>query len=448
MKWNGTIWETGRPDILNCQISQVLHNPLEAYVVKHSTDPENPLPALAKLNRLRSLSSINSIITQICAIKGSAKSIKWNVQEYKLGFTNGILNLKTGMFEAGCKEDYMTQTTGYSLPLTVNSVVDGLRETEGKHIDEVKALFDQILPEQHVCGVFWQILGSCLVGRTLEAIPVFTGVGRNGKGLTIQFIQNVLGDEMYYTGDNSVLQREVGTGGINQSLANMGGKRCVVFSEGSADTKFKVSSLKHISGGDQINARGIYSSDTNTRLCSTSIIDCNAIPPLDKIDAAIDARIKLIPFNSRFLTPQVIAKLPTGTKNVYPVNDLYKQNTWQHPRRVAMLMLMLDGLRDMLSNPTGSFILYNIPQSLEEAKRAYIQDSDECLTWFKGQYHITNGDDDVVTLGDVYAKFKGDEDSPYANYSKKEKRGVGSKKSFITQRCRSTTAKTHILQSM
>ena len=313
MKWNGTIWETGRPDILNCQISQVLHNPLEAYVVKHSTDPENPLPALAKLNRLRSLSSINSIITQICAIKGSAKSIKWNVQEYKLGFTNGILNLKTGMFEAGCKEDYMTQTTGYSLPLTVNSVVDGLRETEGKHIDEVKALFDQILPEQDVRGVFWQILGSCLVGRTLEAIPVFTGVGRNGKGLTIQFIQNVLGDEMYYTGDNSVLQREVGTGGINQSLANMGGKRCVVFSEGSADTKFKVSSLKHILGGDQINARGIYSSDTNTRLCSTSIIDCNAIPPLDKIDAAIDARIKLIPFNSRFLTPQFIAKLPTGS---------------------------------------------------------------------------------------------------------------------------------------
>ena len=190
-------------------------------------------------------------------------------------------------------------------------------------------------------------------------------MGRNGKGLTIQFIQNVLGDEMYYTGDNSVLQREVGTGSINQSLANMGGKRCVVFSEGSADTKFKVSSLKHISGGDQINARGIYSSDTNTRLCSTSIIDCNAIPPLDKIDAAIDPRIKLIPFNSRFLTPQVIAKLPTRSKNVYPVNDKYKQNTWQQPRRVAMLMLMLDGLRDMLSNPTGSFILYNIPQSLE-----------------------------------------------------------------------------------
>ena len=159
--------------------------------------------------------------------------------------------------------------------------------------------------------------------------------------------------------------------------------------------------------------------DTNTRLCSTSIIDCNAIPPLDKIDAAIDARIKLIPFNSRFLTPQVIAKLPTGSKNVYPVNDQYKQNAWQHPRRVAMLMLMLDGLRDMLSNPTGSFILYNIPQSLEEAKRAYIQDSDECLTWFKSQYHITNGDDDVVTLGDVYTKFKGDDDSPYANYSKK-----------------------------
>ena len=300
-------------------------------------------------------------------------------------------------------------------------------------IGEVRALFDQILPEQDVRGVFWQILGSCLVGRTLEAIPVFTGVGRNGKGLTIQFIQTVLGDEMYYTGDNSVLQREIGTGGINQSLANMGGKRCVVFSEGSADTKFKVSSLKHISGGDQINARGIYSSDTNTRLCSTSIIDCNEIPPLDKIDAAIEARIKLIPFNSRFLTPQAIAKLPNGTRNVYPVNDLYKQSAWQYPRRVAMLMLMIDGLRDMLANPTGSFILYNIPKSLDDAKSAYIQDSDECLTWFKGQYHVTNAEDDVVALHDVYTKFKSDEDSPYANYSKHEKRNKGTKKHFIAQ---------------
>ena len=335
------------------------------------------------------------------------------------------------MFEAGCKEDYMTQTTGYSLPLTVNSCVDGLRESEAKHIDEVKALFDQILPEQDVQGVFWQILGSCLVGRTLEAIPVFTGVGRNGKGLTIQFIQNVLGDEMYYTGDNSVLQREVGTGGINQSLANMGGKRCVVFSEGSADTKFKVSSSKHISRGDQIDARGIYSSDTNTRLCSTSIIDCNEIPPLDKVDAAIEARIKLIPFNSRFLTPQAIEKLPRGARDVYPVNDMYKQNTWQQPRRVAMLMLMLDGLRNMLANPTQSFILYNIPKSLEDAKRAYIQDSDELLTWFKSKYHITNSETDIVAIGTIHKEFTTDEDSPYVNYSKKEKRERGTKKYFI-----------------
>ena len=87
----------------------------------------------------------------------------------------------------------------------------------------------------------------------------------------------------------------------------------------------------------------------------------------------------------------------------------------------------------------GCAICLVIPQDrlfhnhLRRQSAAYIQDSDECLTWFKGQYHITNGDDDVVTLGDVYAKFKGDDDSPYANYSKKEKRGVGAKKSFIAQ---------------
>lgn len=432
MKWNGVVWETGRPDILNSRISQDLHKPLEAYVLKHNTDPENPLPAAAKLARLRSLSSINSIIAQICAFKGPAKNVKWNVQEYKLGFLNGVLNLKTGMFECGVKEDYLTQTTGYELPVEIGSSIDSVRELMVDKIGEVKALFDQILPEQDVQGVFWQILGSCLVGRTLEAIPVFTGVGRNGKGLTIQFIRNVLGDEMYYTGDNSILQKEIGTGGINQSLANMGGKRCSVFSEGSADTKFKVSSLKHISGGDEINARGIYSADTSTRICSTSIIDCNEIPSLDKVDAAIDARIKLIPFNSRFLTPQAIAQLPKGATNVYPVNDMYKKNEWQHPRRVAMLMLMFDGLRNMLANPTGSFILYNIPKSLEEAKREYIQDSDEFLTWFKTHYHITNEEDNVIAINEIHKKFTEDPESPYANYSKQEKRGKGTKKHFIS----------------
>lgn len=432
MKWNGVIWETGSPSILNSQICQTLYNALESHV-KKEFNPDRPFACLGKLPRLRSLGSINSIIGQICALKGPAKGIKWNMQEYKLAFTNGVLDLKTGRFEAGRKEDYITQTTGYELPLDVNMCVDELRLSEAGRVSEVKALFDQILPEQAVQGVFWQILGSCLVGRTLEAIPVFTGVGRNGKGLTIQFIKNVLGNELYYTGDNSVLQKEIGTGGINQSLANMGGKRCVVFSEGSADTRFKVSSLKNISGGDEINARGIYSANTNTRLCATNIIDCNEIPPLDKSDAAIDARIKLIPFNSRFLTPQDIAKLPSGTQNVYPVNDCYKKDEWQQPRRVAMLLLMIDGLRRMLDNPTRSFILYNIPKELEDAKRAYIQDSDEVLTWFKTHYHITNVNTDVVAIQDIHTKFKEDPESPYVNYSKSEKRTKGTKKHFVAQ---------------
>lgn len=442
MKWNGVIWETGSPNVMNSQISQTLHNMLEDYVLKNS-NPEKPFPCLKKMKRLRTLGSINSIIGQICALKGSAEHIKWNMQEYKMAFANGVLDLKSGRFEVGCKSDFITQSTGYELPLTDGMNIDDLREIEGERINDVNMLFNQIMPDPAIRDVFWQILGSCLVGRTLEAIPVFTGVGRNGKGLTVQFLKNVLGPDFFYTGDNSVLQKEIGSGGINQSLANMGGKRCVMFSEGCADTRFKVSSLKNISGGDEINARGIYSSNTNTRLCATNIIDCNEIPPLDKSDAAIDARIKVIPFNSRFLTPQAIAKLPNGTKHVYPVNDSYKRDEWQHPRRCAMLILMLDGLRKMLDNPTRSFILYNIPKELEEAKRAYIQDSDEVLTWFKTHYHITNDEDDVVAIQDVYKKFKEDPDSPYANYTKVEKRDRGAKKPFIGQLSGHATLSVH-----
>ena len=86
-------------------------------------------------------------------------------------------------------------------------------------------------------------------------------------------------------------------------------KRCVIYSEPNKEMNLKNNTLKELSGGKQINARGLYSKNTETILHATNIILCNNIPKLDDVDEAISQRLLVVPFRSLFRKPEDIAKM-------------------------------------------------------------------------------------------------------------------------------------------
>jgi len=89
--------------------------------------------------------------------------------------------------------------------------------------------------------------------------------------------------------------------------------------------KICMSTVKEITGGKTINARGLYSSDMIVMLCLTLCIECNQKPLLDEVLDAVICRLRVVPFNSKYVERAEYDALPDEEKvNTYVKNTYYK----------------------------------------------------------------------------------------------------------------------------
>lgn len=329
-----------------------------------------------------------------------------------LGFANGIYDTDADLFRPAVKEDYVSLIVPYDYePVPDEDMVDFMK------------FIDSVMPVEAERDFFLKAVSSTLRGQTLENILIMTGNGRNGKDTVLSYLlRATLGEDLFYYNSNTVI---TGTnqGGVNQEKCNMHLKRAVVYSEPNKDTTLKNNTLKEISGGKQINARGLYSSNTKTILHATNIILCNDIPALDNIDDAISQRLYVIPFRSLFRKKEDIEKLPEGTQYVYKVNSYYKEDKFLKENKMKFMWLLLKYFR--LFKADG-YILKGAPASIVELSKAYMSDSDDFNCWLLDKYTKTDNKNDVVKLIDLFASFIVSD--LYTNMTKKEKRAMTKKK--------------------
>ncbi len=431
--WNGVHWKPSTKDILTTLIQVELYGALEAYArSKWTAENTNPLKCIGAIKRLRNSRSTDGIVKSTCGLlmrKRPTDGIEWNNVPFKLAFDNGVLNLTSGVFEQGNKEDHLTMTTGWSLPLEVNSCVDVLRAAEAKRIAKMSTLYEKIQPNADIRAILWQIMGSCLVGQILENVFILTGEGRNGKSVSTDLLKSVLGP-FSYRGDDATIQRDTGSG-TNQAVVNMKHKRLTLFAEPYEGCKLRTSILKDLTGSSETHARGLYSTSTTIKLAHTLVIECNGGVNYDKVDQAIEKRTVIVPFPSLFTTQQEIDALPPGTENIYLVNPKYKTLEWQKKHRVATLLKMFDGLREMMAVSNGQFILSKIPEVMRAVKHEFLENSDEIGSWFFEEFEKSEEKDAFLKMTDVHNSFLGSR--TYSNFSKQERRNKG-KKNFLTDK--------------
>lgn len=425
--WNGVHWKPSAKDILITLIQVELYSALEAYArSKWTAENTNPCKCIGAIKRLRNSRSTDGIIKSTCGLlmrKRPIDNIEWDNIPFKIAFDNGVLNLTSGIFEEGKKEDYLTMTTGWSLPLEVNMCVDLLRLEEDKRVTKLSKLYEKIQPNAEIRDILWQIMGSCLVGRILENVFIWTGEGRNGKSVSTDLLKSVLG-QFAYRGDDATIQRDNGSA-TNQAVANMRNKRLTLFAEPHEGCKLKTSILKDLTGSSETHARALYATNTSIRLTHKLLIECNGGVNYDKVDQAIEKRTIIVAFPSLFTTQQEIDALPPGTENIYLVNPKYKSIEWQRKHRVAVLLKMIDGLRAMMAASNGQFILSKIPEVMRAVKHEFLENSDEIGSWFFEAYQPTEEKGARVTMKDVFEQFL--QSRTYSNFSKQERREKGKK---------------------
>ena len=349
------------------------------------------------------IGQINSITENFINILVSDQADLQNVfddKPYIFCFSNKSFDLKTGEEIIVQKEDYILQNTNYAY-----------EEPTEEQYELIEKLISQIFPNPEIRKCYMSVLFMGMTGIQVEKFFLANGCGRNGKGLIHDLYAKLLGDDYFYKLAVDVLTSKSDLSkGASPQVANMDNKRCIISSEPDDDfgTKLRMNIIKDITGCNVINARQLYSSNTNVRMKQVQILECNKKPQLSgKIDESVMDRIVDIPFVSYFTTDE---EQWDETQNVYPLNTRFKSSEFQLSHRCALFKYILNNAPKELY----------IPPIIKERSSKFVMNNDELYDWFNETYELTNDEKDILKMKDIYKEFQNSE--LYQSKNKEQKR--------------------------
>lgn len=174
-------------------------------------------------------------------------------------------------------------------------------------------LRDIMAGNQALIDFLQRAVGYSLTAFTQERALFFLhGTGRNGKTTFLETLQAILGDYAEAAEFSSFLVLKHDNN-IRNDIAKLKGARFVASIETKEGSRFDVSTVKQLTGGDTITARFLYGEFFNFRPVFKLWLAANHKPAIyDTTDSTWD-RVKLIPFLVRFNRPdlQLPKKLQT-----------------------------------------------------------------------------------------------------------------------------------------
>ena len=229
-----------------------------------------------------------------------------------LGFENGIIDLKEGIFREGRPEDYITKTTNYSidygetkLPVKVSNLQDILsRQIPNYSILKIDLIefIEQIMPIKEVRDYTIRFLSKCLSGENRdEGFYIWTGSGGNGKSKLIELMQLVLGDYAGGLPVSLITSKRSSSNSATPEMARTKGLRFVVMQEPEANECINIGLMKELTGNDKIIARGLFKEPIEFIPQFKMLLMCNDLPAIPSNDDGTWRRLEVVDFISRFV---------------------------------------------------------------------------------------------------------------------------------------------------
>ena len=402
--FNGVYWKSSNQrDIINS--FKIICTDFNNKLGYSDILPETLKTINANLLKLKTICALNSIYG---AIKNIIE-VSYNILDNNpnlIGFENGVYDLSVGKFRKGCKEDFISLSSGYDYD-------------DAADVSEISDWLDRVMPWESERNLLLRTLSSGLFGKSVPYFTILVGQGRNGKDtLMTYFIKEALGD-YYYRANNSAITDDV-KGDLNVSIASMHKKRCVVFNEPSKLKTVKTSMVKELTGCKNIAFRMPYSTNTEIDLSCSMFMLCNDKPLLDAVDGAIASRLLIIPFRSQFRTEQYAADngLEFGEDRlIYRCDTKYQDDSFINTIKMPLMKLLLESFKQFKDD---GYQITDIPDSIKSLSHKYLTESDPFTSWFNEKWIKTGDHKDFIKLKDVYECYKGD--YLYENLTKADKR--------------------------
>jgi putative DNA primase/helicase len=196
---------------------------------------------------------------------------------------NGTINLKTGELQKHFALDYLTRMSPVAY------------DPEAKCPLWDAALLRIFAGRQDILDYLSRWVGYALTGSTAEhALLLCWGTGANGKSTIAETIRYVFGDYAMQADFSTFLASK--NPGIRNDIARLHGARLVTVVESEANHALAESVVKHLTGGDTVAARFLYSEHFEFRPAFKIWMATNHRPTIRGTDAAIWRRIRLLPY--------------------------------------------------------------------------------------------------------------------------------------------------------
>ena len=237
-----------------------------------------------------------------------------------LGFEDGVFcfteaRLLTG---AAARAKYLTMTVGYRFEELREAVLgereDGSEDAWNKlpaAMDAASAswrAYDQFVERIYSStpGVRrWlvDVMASSALAEVRQMIVFhYKKTGSNGKSTMFELVRYAFGD--LHEACQSVLLSEskrTASGGANEDLVSVKGKRIVQMTEVCSKDKLSASAVKEATGGDQQSARGLYQKKQKFVCFAMMHVLCNTVPVFNDEDGGTTRRIRCIEYGSTFV---------------------------------------------------------------------------------------------------------------------------------------------------
>lgn len=201
---------------------------------------------------------------------------------YLFNTATGTLDLRTGEVRAHDPRDLITKVAGCGL--------DDEADPE-----PFLGFLGEILPDLDVRAFVQRLIGYAMLGRVAEhVLPIFTGVGQNGKSTLLNLVKEALGDYAIVADPDLLIDK----GGAHPTgQADLQGVRLAIVAETDEGRPLAAATAKRLTGGDPIRARKMRKDFVEFDPSHTVIMVTNFKPKVAGDDPAMWRRLRVVPFD-------------------------------------------------------------------------------------------------------------------------------------------------------
>lgn len=247
---------------------------------------------------LKKTADKNNIMREAAEVFYDGEFIKqMDTNKYLMCFNNGVVDFKNKVFRNGYPEDYITKTT------KIDYIPYDVTNPEVKSVsEEILTFMEKLFPIADLNKYMWSHLASCLIGSGKnQCFNVYHGSGSNGKSILADLMSVTLGEYKGTVPITLVTEKRGLIGGTSDEVLKLKGIRYAVMQEPSKGVKLNEGIMKELTGGDPIQARGLYSESEIFELQCNLVVCTNNLFDIDSNDDGTWRRIKKVDFVSKFV---------------------------------------------------------------------------------------------------------------------------------------------------